>query len=92
MKSFGIVMILAICGYAIAYDTLTYHNEAEKGALTILDSFTHIYRMCFGDFETSEYDRVQMILFYFCSIFLALIMTNMLIAIMSDTFERISNS
>lgn len=87
MKAFGIVLILAISGLCIAYDILT--SADDSGATTIIDSFTHVYRISFADYDTENYDRAIFVLFYFASILLPLIMLNMLIAIMSDTYEKI---
>ena len=90
MKAFASVMILAICGFSISFDILSYRDVKEDD--TIITSFTHIYRIGFADFKTTDYDIARYVLWLMCSIFLSLIMINMLIAIMSDTYEKIVNA
>ena len=46
----------------------------------------------YGDFDTESYDPGMWILFVIASIFMPLVMLNLLIAIMSDTYERVSNT
>ena len=45
----------------------------------------------YGDFSVDGYSTSKWILFVFSSIFMPLVMLNMLIAIMSDTYERVSS-
>jgi hypothetical protein len=45
-----------------------------------------------GDFSYDDYNAAQWTLFVLSSIFMPLVMLNLLIAIMSDTFERVNNS
>lgn len=46
----------------------------------------------YGDFNTDDYSIALWVLFFFGTLLMPLIMLNMLIAIMSDTFERVSTS
>ena len=46
----------------------------------------------YGDFDIEAYDPGMWILFVIASIFMPLVMLNLLIAIMSDTYERVSNT
>lgn len=50
----------------------------------------HVFLLMYGDFSTDEYNAPLWILFIFASLFMPLIMLNMLIAIMSDTYERVT--
>lgn len=45
-----------------------------------------------GDFSYDDYSPAQWVLFVISSVFMPLVMLNLLIAIMSDTFERVTNS
>lgn len=51
-----------------------------------------MFLLMYGDFSTDEYNAGMWILFIIASIFMPLIMLNLLIAIMSDTYERVSNT
>lgn len=55
----------------------------------MVNSLTHNYRLMFGDFNVDDYSVAQWILFIIASTFLPLVMLNMLIAIMSDTYARV---
>ena len=50
-----------------------------------------MYLIMYGDFSVDGYSTSKWILFVFSSIFMPLVMLNMLIAIMSDTYERVSS-
>ena len=90
MKAFGAVMILATCGFGVTFDILT--NQDDKEDSSIIMSLIEVYQFSFSVFSVDEYDRATTVLFYIGSIFLPLIMVNMLIAIMSDTYEKIVNA
>ena len=45
--------------------------------------------LMYGDFDTNSYGVAAWILFTISSIFIPLIMLNLLIAIMGDTYERV---
>ena len=49
----------------------------------------HVFKLDFGDFDTDDYNNLQVALFIVAAIFIPLIMLNMLIAIMSDTYDRV---
>ena len=49
----------------------------------------HVFKLDFGDFDTDDYNNLQVALFIIAAIFIPLIMLNMLIAIMSDTYDRV---
>jgi hypothetical protein len=53
-------------------------------------SLNHIFLLMYGDFSVDEYTTSLWILFTLASIVMPLIMLNLLIAIMSDTFERVT--
>ena len=90
IMSFCIVFFLTISGISAAYD-LVFASASSEGS-TLSDSWCHIYRIAFGDFDTGDYNRAAWALFFFATIFLTLMMLNLLIAIMSNTFARVSAS
>lgn len=55
----------------------------------------YIYRMVLGDFDTGAFGNVAVayvwILFILCTVFNMIIMMNLLIAIISESFEKINS-
>ena len=49
----------------------------------------HVYRLDFGDFEPDEYSPLDTAIFVLAVVTVPLILLNMLIAIMGDTFDRV---
>lgn len=56
-----------------------------------MESIDHAYLLMYGDFDTENYDGASWFLFICASIFMPLVMLNLLIAIMSDTYERVTS-
>ena len=60
-----------------------------------LDNFTyqafllHVFELSFGGFATSDYGRTEIIVFLIAAFLLPLVMLNMLIAIMGDTYDGV---
>ena len=83
MVPFMIVLIGSLFGFTITYLSL------EGGDLS--DSFVYNYRLMYGDFEIPEgtVPTSYWVLFVASSVVMPLIMLNMLIAIMSDTYSRV---
>lgn len=51
-----------------------------------------IYLLAFGEYSVDNYGTAEWILYVVATIFIPLIMFNMIIAIMSDTFERVTTT
>ena len=82
MIPFMIVLIGGVSGITLTYQVI---NDD-----TLINSFKHNYRLMFGDFSTDEYEGVaDWSLFIIASVLIPLIMLNMLVAIMSDTYARV---
>ena len=58
---------------------------------TIPHALGHTYRLMYGDFDVENYedDNFVWFIFVFGSVMMSLVMLNMLIAIMSDTYARV---
>ena len=56
---------------------------------TIFQQILNVYLLCFGEFSVDNYDGQDYTIFIMATILLQLIMLNLLIAIMSDTFARV---
>lgn len=55
----------------------------------MIDSIETIYLIIFGEYNLDEYDNAKMSLFILSTILLSLVMLNLVIAIMSDSFDRV---
>jgi len=84
MIPFLIVLLSALLGFTISYRAL----EQEEN-LDFVTSLKHNYRLMFGDFSPDAYSDAGWILFICASTLMTLVMLNMLIAIMSDTYARV---
>jgi len=51
-----------------------------------------VYLVAYGDFQTDDYNAAEWALFILATCAMPLIMLNLLIAIMSDTYERVTNN
>jgi len=89
MGAFAIVLTLAVVAFSITYDLLAGDSNREN--TNLMGSFRHIFLLMYGDFSVDDYSTSMWILFCIASIFMPLVMLNLLIAIMSDTYERVTN-
>lgn len=60
-----------------------------------MDSFKHVYTQSLGDFDYSGYEdtyqpELYWCFFFFSTVCLAMTLLNQLIAIMGDTFDRVT--
>mmetsp|Transcript_21646 Transcript_21646/g.15898 ORF Transcript_21646/g.15898 Transcript_21646/m.15898 type:complete len:175 (+) Transcript_21646:1462-1986(+) len=84
MGAFLVVLILAMFGF-----TATFLSLRETETDGIVSSLKHNYRLTFGDFNPDDYSVAGWTVFIIASTFMTLIMLNILIAIMSDTYARV---
>ena len=63
--------------------------------MDFLTSASFIYQLILGNFDTSNFNPAQLgttwLLFILASLFLIVVMLNLLISIISDTFSRVSS-
>jgi hypothetical protein len=86
IKTFTIIMILAFFGYTII--NLTYMGEAGVTALT-----GNAYVLAFGQFDLiDEMGTIHYMFFIMFSFFVTLLLMNVLIAIMGDTYGRVQSN
>eukprot|EP00350_Pseudokeronopsis_sp_OXSARD2_P009067 CAMPEP_0170551974 /NCGR_PEP_ID=MMETSP0211-20121228/9954_1 /TAXON_ID=311385 /ORGANISM="Pseudokeronopsis sp., Strain OXSARD2" /LENGTH=198 /DNA_ID=CAMNT_0010859465 /DNA_START=3153 /DNA_END=3745 /DNA_ORIENTATION=+ len=84
MIAFMIVLAAALVGFSITFTAIKV-DDLDNTAL----SLAHCYDMMYGNFATDNYNTAGWIIFIIASILMTLIMLNMLIAIMSDTYARV---
>ena len=95
MWVFLIVLAVAIIGYADAFssisNSLLYTNDFEpfiEGGFS--DALAFSYNLMLGDWDTGNFDWFSWMLFITASMLEMVIMLNLLIAIISATFERVT--
>jgi hypothetical protein len=95
MRYFLIVLLVTILGFGNAFLVISLGNTDEKNIFTtdFIDSFFYTYRMVLGDFATDEFGEVATpliwLLFLFFTVFNMIVMLNLLIAIISDSYAGV---
>ena len=98
MKEFLVVLFVAILAFSDTYRNISEGNaDPEKRFVDgSLDSFLMSYRMALGDFNTEEFGEVAVplciIFFYLSTVFNLIVMFNLLIAIISETFATVNSN
>jgi hypothetical protein len=98
MKHFLAVLLLAIAGFGNCFMILArnYDKEEMFTGNNYWRSFIYSYRQALGDFDTEAFedtDKYYIYFIWFLNTMIALIvLLNMLIAIMGDTFDRVQET
>lgn len=108
MKDFMVVFFITIIGfsqgmYILSNANIDYANPMEPGAegnnqfiFSFTDSIFFAYRMSLGDFDTSKlgvtFNWLAMTFFVMATMFLTIVMLNLLIAVISGTYERVRDT
>lgn len=100
MRNFFLVLLITIAAFGDSLLTISLGNnfdgndESFPFTTDFVDSLIFTYRMILGDFDTSAFGDVStamvMILFLLCTIFNMIVMLNLLIAIISDSYARVT--
>lgn len=102
MRHFLLIMFLTMVAFGDAMRSISTSNEdipdesnnSSQFVGSYIDSITYTYRMVLGDFDTSNFGLVAVpyvwILFVLCTVFNMIIMLNLLVAIISESFARIN--
>lgn len=89
------VAILAFSnGFLMLYRDITKLNGDDKKDNAIKSqeySFLYTYKLVIGDNKMDDYEDAKFayVLFYMCTLFNSIIMMNLLISIISDTYANI---
>lgn len=78
----------------LSYSTIafTFIFYLKKAGPAFGMHLTVSYRLDLGDFSTSEYDHFDWVIFFFATVINPLIMLNLLISIMGNTYGRVKES
>lgn len=97
MKYFLFILFLTFIAFGDAMYNINTSNTEEKQFINYggyLGGTLFVYRMVLGDFDTEQFGDVALpymwILFLLCTILNMIIVMNLLIAIISESFARIN--
>jgi hypothetical protein len=98
MSAFMIILIFWIVGYSFifyifvdhsAYDTALINTPDDLPEMPFVSTLKEIYRLSYGDFSPDNYKASQWLIFIIATLFIPLVMFNLVIALMGDTFGRV---
>lgn len=95
-RYFVLALLIAILAFANTFYILGKNGEENFTGHDIFDSFIYTYRMAFGDFDTDNFDTEDealiWILWFINTLIVLVILLNLVIAIMGDTFDRVQET
>lgn len=97
MKYFLALLMLTFVAFGDSFRQISSSNAEGDDFIggTIFTAITYIYRMVLGDFDTNAFGSVAVgyvwVLFFLCTIFNMIIMLNLLIAIISESFAEVNS-
>ena len=106
MRNFFLVLLITIAAFGDSFLRIAVANvnvidpDTKEETVNIFttgffDSMIYTYRMILGDFDISGFGEVAtplvMILFLLCTIFNMIVMLNLLIAIISDSYAKVTS-
>ena len=98
MRNFLLVLLFMIIGFGNSFYVLSLGNSTDETIFigSFVDSILFSYRMVLGDFDTEAFGATAVplawILFLLFTIFNMIVMLNLLIAIISDSYARVAAS
>jgi hypothetical protein len=92
-----VVLFITIVMFSDTYLTISNGNVPEERFVTSLtDSIIYVYRIILGDFNVEEFGSVAVplcfALFIICTIFNTIVMLNLLIVIISESFYNVKSN
>ncbi|CDW79229.1 wd-40 repeat protein [Stylonychia lemnae] len=101
IRYFIYVFLLAIVGFGSSFQILSNNNDIGNQDARFVDSFIgafmHQYRMALGDFQLDAFSiqynvTLVYILFILSSLFSTVILLNMLVALMGESYDRVNST
>jgi len=86
MLSFMIVLVYWIIGISMMFYIFVKAADST-GTTTFVTTLKYTYRLSYGDFNVDDYTSAEWLVFILVSIFIPLILFNLVIAIMGDTYS-----
>lgn len=97
MKDFLVVLFITIVAFSDSLLTISLGNKEEERFVTgFTDAIIYTYRIVLGDFDVTTFGSVATplvyALFIMCTVFNTIVMLNLLIAIISETFATVKEN
>jgi len=97
MRAFMIILLVTIIAFANSFFSISEANlEEDKFVSGFLDSIFFTYRLSLGDWDTESMGQKAQffvwLLFVLCTVFNLIVMLNLLIAIISETFANVNSN
>lgn len=101
MRYFIFLLLTTVLAFGDAFQSLAKtnknsENEDDVFVSGFIMSFLYTYRMILGDFDTDDIGstctNLVLLFFFLCTVFNMIIMLNLLIAIISESFNRINEN
>jgi len=96
MFAFLIVMLIVLAAFTHCFMLLSDNNDEDSrfvGKGNVFMSFIFVFQMALGAFDTEKFGNNQVWLvrfvFILAMVFLMIVLLNLLIAIISETFSRV---
>lgn len=96
MKFFLLILLVALLAFGDSFKVMSLANSGDDQFISggVAGAFFYSYRVALGDFDTDSFGTVGtlycIILFILNTLFTTIIMLNLLIAIISEAFEKIN--
>ena len=87
MLPFFLFIVVTTLSIGIMYTSTLVPDELKNSSF--LDNLEHAFLLDFGDFNLDGYNYLRNIVFIFSTILVPLVLLNMLIAIMGDTYDKV---
>ena len=95
MRHFLFILLLAFVAFGDAIYNINSANTTPFYEGGFFGGVAYVYRMVLGDFATDAFGEVAVplmwILFILCTVFNMIIMLNLLIAIISESFATVNS-
>lgn len=89
------IPFLVILLYLTITFAITFHNfssTSEAVHMTFGEAWTHSYLLNFNSFQTDSYDNIQWVLFIIATLINPLVLMNMIIALLGNTYGRVKEN
>jgi len=95
MKVFMVILFMSILTFSGSFFILAQNNEGDGVFVeSYIDSLMQMFELMLGAFETDKFEKsngsaIVYFMFALAALFLIVVMLNLLIAIISDTFANV---
>jgi hypothetical protein len=96
IRYFIFIFVLTILAFAHAYYVFLKNNSKGPVFESVTEAVAYVYKIALGDFDTDIYGdyfhQISWFFFVLATFFLQIVLINLLISIVADTFARIKSN